>query len=168
MSEAQPKKKKEKVERPVLIGERELPKRQARSNPSINYSSSGASLQARQKRSADGTQKGSSKRKADDSSSDEQVDQIDSELVRNTTLTIFSKYAMDATLLQMARKNATKIVKVIEDRFLDESVSSSEEDSHENGDNSSDSSDISTYELPKEPEMPPVRDRFVLPMSRGL
>eukprot|EP01122_Echinamoeba_exundans_P015882 TRINITY_DN7812_c0_g1_i1.p1 TRINITY_DN7812_c0_g1~~TRINITY_DN7812_c0_g1_i1.p1 ORF type:complete len:209 (+),score=32.45 TRINITY_DN7812_c0_g1_i1:101-727(+) len=144
---------KQKKVREVIPGEKLQPARKARAAPTINYSSAGPSLSAiarAQKRESKSNKNKSSK---NDSSDEDKVEQIDEELVRNKTLTIFTRNTFNGALYQIARKHAQKLVKEIEDRFMDESVSSSDEDDN-NDDNASESSDISTYELPEEPTFP--------------
>jgi hypothetical protein len=146
----------QKKVRDVIPAEKTQPDRKARASPSINYSSVGppvSALAKAQKKDSKNQKRRSSK---NDSSDEEKVEQIDDELVRNTTLTLFTRDTFNGALYQIARKHAQKLVKEIEDRFMDESLSSSDED--ENSDNNdSESSDISTYELPEEPGFPAVR-----------
>lgn len=150
-----------------------LPDRKARFSPSINYSSVGPSvrelLQQRYSRSGSKSRsraekhkprpRPKSKRRPSVDDEEAQTEQIDSELVRNKTLTIFSTATFTGVLQQIAQKHATKLIKEIEDKFHDESLSSSSSSSDDgsNDDSDSESSEISTYELPQEPEFPIVR-----------
>lgn len=95
------------------------------------------------------------KREEEWGDSDDQVDPVDDDLGKNTTLTIFSRREFSRHLRRTAHTHAKKLLQSIQKQQAQNSSESEDEDEEESS--SSDDDSLISLELPEEPKMPPVR-----------